>query len=100
MPSTLPLALLVVKQFDERVTEEVTLEYGRIKPLYWEVSIMIGRALHYEVAESNVPGEFRVEAIDYENDGECYVAIFSGPKAKERAEEYATLKNVGVAVAV
>jgi hypothetical protein len=37
-------------------------------------------------------GEWRVEAIDYESEGECYVTIFSGPQAKERAEEYAAFK--------
>ena len=36
--------------------------------------------------------EWRVEAIDYESEGECYVTIFSGPQAKDRAEEYAHFK--------
>ncbi len=37
--------------------------------------------------------EWRVEAIDYENDGEVYLAIFSGPGAEKRAKEYARLKR-------
>ena len=37
--------------------------------------------------------EWRVEGIDYENEGLCYIAIFSGPQAKERAKEYARWKN-------
>lgn len=37
--------------------------------------------------------EWRVEGIDYDNEGQCYVAIFSGPGAKERAKEYARFKN-------
>ena len=37
--------------------------------------------------------EWRVEAIDYESEGECYVTIFSGPQAKERAEEYVHFKR-------
>ena len=41
--------------------------------------------------------EWRVEGIDYEDEGLCYVAIFSGPEAKERAGEYARFKNMGVA---
>ena len=45
------------------------------------------------VASRGVPDEFRVEAIDYENEGQVYVAIFSGPKAEERAIEYAALMN-------
>lgn len=46
--------------------------------------------MQYEVvADRTIPESYRVEAIDYENDGACYVAIFSGPLAKERAEEYA-----------
>ncbi len=36
---------------------------------------------------------WRVEAIDFENEGECNVAIFAGPGAEERAEEYAAWKN-------
>jgi hypothetical protein len=39
------------------------------------------------------PGDWRVEAIDFDNEGEIYVAIFSGPGARERAEEYAAMKN-------
>lgn len=59
------------------------------------------RPLHYEVVRSNpTPDEYRVEAIDYEDEGKAYVAIFSGPSARERAEEYAALKNARVAVAV
>ena len=50
------------------------------------------QAISYELAESNgYSGEWRVEAIG--PDGEVYVAIFSGPKAKERAAEYAEWKN-------
>ncbi len=56
--------------------------------------------LEYEVkASKDIPDEYRVEAID-ERTGECYVAIFSGPSAKTRAEEYAILKNARIAVAV
>jgi hypothetical protein len=38
-------------------------------------------------------GDWRVEAIDFDNEGRVYVATFSGPHAQERAEEYAALKN-------
>lgn len=51
-------------------------------------------SLEYEVSEDKLfPGDWRAEATDYENDGECYVVIFSGPQAKERAEEYMLFKN-------
>jgi len=59
--------------------------------------------MRYEVVASrNDASEWRVEAINHppEGDGECYVTIFSGPHSKERAEEYATLKNAKVAVLV
>ena len=50
--------------------------------------------VEYEIAKSrNVPGEYVVEGIDYENDGQIYGALFNGPQAKERAEEYARFKN-------
>jgi len=37
------------------------------------------------------PREWRVEAIS--DDGDCYVTIFTGPDAQQRAEEYAEWKN-------
>lgn len=39
------------------------------------------------------PGDWRVEAIDFDNEGVVYVTIFLGPEARERAEEYAAIKN-------
>ena len=48
--------------------------------------------MNHEVAQSKgQQDEWRVEAIDSE--GRVFVAIFSGPAAKERATEYATWKN-------
>jgi hypothetical protein len=38
-------------------------------------------------------GEWRVEAIDFDDEGKVYVTIFSGPQAQMRAEEYAALMN-------
>ena len=56
--------------------------------------------MKYEVlASKDVPEEYRVEAIDPKS-GECYVVIFSGPDAKDRALEYAAFKNAQVPVAV
>jgi hypothetical protein len=52
--------------------------------------------LKYEVQESENQGEFVVSAIDSQNGGEIYLALFSGPKAKERADEYARWKNRAV----
>jgi hypothetical protein len=47
------------------------------------------------IRSANVPdeSEWRVEAINYDGDGEVYLAIFSGPSARERAEEYAAFKT-------
>jgi hypothetical protein len=48
--------------------------------------------MKYEVQESEeTRGAFAVTAI--EREGEMYLALFSGPRAKERAEEYAKWKN-------
>jgi len=45
----------------------------------------------YEISErKNAPGEWGVERIG--GDGEVYMAIFSGPEAKERAENYAKIE--------
>jgi hypothetical protein len=55
---------------------------------------MIATAIHFEViADSLNAGDYRVEAIDNDSDGEIYVTIFSGPDAQIRAEEYARWKN-------
>ena len=43
-------------------------------------------------AEELYIGDWRVEGRDHENEGQVYVAIFSGPKARERAQEYADWK--------
>lgn len=40
--------------------------------------------------------EWRVEALNEE--GECFIAIFSGPQAQARAEEYAAWKNAEACV--
>jgi hypothetical protein len=47
--------------------------------------------MRYEVQESETRGAFLVTALD--SDGEISSALFSGPKAKERAEEYVAWKN-------
>ena len=48
--------------------------------------------MKYEVEESeHSRGAFAVTAI--KRDGEIVSALFSGPEAKERAEEYAAWKN-------
>jgi hypothetical protein len=53
--------------------------------------------MFYEMIEDRLqPGDYRVEAINSEGDGEVYTAIFVGPDARERAEEYANWKNVAV----
>ena len=42
--------------------------------------------------DTQIHGDWRVEAVNPEN-GECYIAIFCGSGAEERAVEYAALKN-------
>ena len=47
--------------------------------------------LNYEVVEDEVaPGDWRVEAVG--QDGEVFVAIFSGADNEARAREYAAFK--------
>lgn len=49
--------------------------------------------MRYDIAESkDFPGEWRVEAINVEGYGECYITLFSGPLAQERAQEYMAWK--------
>jgi hypothetical protein len=57
--------------------------------------IMPAESIEYEAFESKtVPGEWRAEACGIDDDGSCYVTIFTGPGAQQRAEEYAAWKNV------
>lgn len=57
-----------------------------------------GCVMVFEVMRSrDTMDEWRVEAIDAAGDGQVYVAIFSGPCARDRAEEYAAFKNAGEA---
>lgn len=54
----------------------------------------IGPTLAYEVVQDQLdPTSWRVEAIDYEDEGVGYIALFMGPKSEERAREYADFKN-------
>jgi hypothetical protein len=50
--------------------------------------------MKYEVKESqDRPGDYVAIAVNEASRGETYVALFSGPDAKKRAEEYAAWKN-------
>ena len=50
--------------------------------------------MKYELVKDRIhPGDWRVEAVDAEHEGVVYVALFTGPKAKERATEYAEWKG-------
>lgn len=53
---------------------------------------MFNNFLRYETIEDNRhPGDYRTEAVG--EDGEVYTAIFVGPDAEIRANEYADWKN-------
>jgi hypothetical protein len=57
---------------------------------------MVATALQYDVAQDvRHVGDYRVEAINEDQDGEVYVAIFTGPDAELRASEYAAWKSAG-----
>lgn len=54
--------------------------------------------LQYELVEAQgFPGQWNVEAIDFDRDGQVYVAAFTGPDAYGRAEEYAEWMNARAA---
>jgi hypothetical protein len=38
-------------------------------------------------------GDWRVEAIDFDHEGDIYITIFSGPDSQQRAQEYAAMKS-------
>jgi hypothetical protein len=51
------------------------------------VTAQSGPNTKWEVApDRDVEGDWRVEGIG--DDGECYIAIFAGPCAEERAKSY------------
>lgn len=48
----------------------------------------------YECVQSALcPDEWVAEAIDYDDEGVIYAALFSGPDAQKRAEEYTAWMN-------
>jgi hypothetical protein len=50
--------------------------------------------MKYEIKESdNRSGEYLAVAVNEDSGGEVFSALFSGPDAKRRAEEYAAWKN-------
>jgi hypothetical protein len=50
--------------------------------------------MKYEIKESeDRSGEYLAVAINEDSGGEVLSALFSGPEAKKRAEEYAAWKN-------
>ena len=49
--------------------------------------------MNYECVFSARDRGWVVEAIDFDNDGEVYRALFTGPAAEQRAREYAEWKQ-------
>jgi len=50
--------------------------------------------MKYEVVESRTTaGEWRVEYVKHESEGEVEVALFLGRNSQQRAREYAAWKN-------
>jgi len=49
--------------------------------------------MNYEAFQDKSSSDWRVEAVDFENEGNVYIAIFSGPDAQARAAEYVQWKN-------
>lgn len=50
--------------------------------------------MQYEVLQDKkFPQDWHAEAIDAK-EGDCFVVIFGGPNAEQRAREYADWKNV------
>jgi hypothetical protein len=48
--------------------------------------------MYVEVVQDKISvGVWRVESVDHELDGEIYVTMFSGPRAKLQADRYAAL---------
>lgn len=45
------------------------------------------------VKDQTNQADWRVESIDFENEGEVNVVLFSGPRAQSLATEYAQWKN-------
>ena len=55
---------------------------------------MGGNLMEWECFEDmKNKGDWRVEAIDFDNEGEVYVTIFSGRGSRKRAHEYAAIKK-------
>ena len=56
---------------------------------------MLERVVEYQITRNRTfPNVWHVEATDKEGKGEVYSVLFSGPYAKERAEEYVRWKTI------
>ena len=58
------------------------------------------RVKHEVFAAEDGSGDYIVEAIELPGEGEIFTAVFSGPDAQNRAEEYAAWQNQGVPAGV
>jgi hypothetical protein len=45
------------------------------------------------IKDKNNPADWRVESIDFNDEGQVNVVVFSGPQAQTLANEYAQWKN-------
>jgi hypothetical protein len=48
---------------------------------------------HEFIKDRDFTSDWRVEAFNDAAEGQCYVAIFTGPESEARAREYADWKN-------
>lgn len=59
-------------------------------PINWEWRIMLSYGVF---PDKQTPDVWRAEAVDHDNDGCVYVAVFSGPEAERMALEYADYRH-------
>jgi hypothetical protein len=49
--------------------------------------------LYEAIKDQKTADAWRVEAIDYDNEGQVYITVFFEPLAEQRALEYAAVMN-------
>jgi hypothetical protein len=78
--------------FNRRV--DFTLNNGRgIADHLWTMQAKTATEIRCEAFQDQIqPAYWRVETIDSQS-GDAFVAVFSGPRAEDRASEYAAFKN-------
>ena len=77
------------RSFKETVAAQEPADRGRLANAESFADVTVRNPFHQQVTvieDSDGTGDWRVEYFD--DDGACYITVFAGPKAEQRARDY------------